>query len=48
MSKAKPPEKTIYRDDGNGQFIRKKEYEKADPRTVTKEKVPVHPPKKGK
>ena len=49
MAKAsKPPQKTIYRDDGDGKFITKKEYEKADPRTVTKEKVPVPQPKKGK
>jgi hypothetical protein len=45
---SKPPQKTVYRDAGDGQFITKKEYEKAKPNTVTKEKVPVPPPKKGK
>ena len=49
MSKStKPPQKTVYRDDGDGKFITKKEYEKADPKTVTKEKVPIVTPKKGK
>jgi len=45
-NKPKKPEKTIYRDDGDGQFITKKEYEKAKPNTVTKEKVPLPTPKK--
>jgi hypothetical protein len=44
----KPPQKTVYRDDGDGKFITKKEYERADPRTVTKEKVPVPQPSKKK
>lgn len=47
MSKsAKPPQKTVYRDDGDGKFITKKEFEKAPPSTVTKEKVPVPTKKK--
>jgi len=49
MASQKQPQKTIYRDDGNGQFIPKKEYEKRPPNTVTKEKVPLPTPsKKGK
>ncbi len=44
---SKPSEKTVYRDDGDGKFITKKEYEKAPPNTVTKEKVPLPKPKKG-
>jgi hypothetical protein len=44
----KPPQKTVYRNDGDGKFITKKDYEKSDPRTVTKEKVPVTPPSKKK
>jgi hypothetical protein len=43
---SKPKERTIYRDDDKGEFITKKEYERRDPATVTKEKVPVPPPKK--
>ncbi|MDB5203002.1 MAG: hypothetical protein JWQ27_2411 [Ferruginibacter sp.] len=40
MATSKPPQKTINRDDDNGRFITKKDYEKADPAIVTKEKVP--------
>lgn len=47
MAKAsKPPQRTVYRDDGNGEFITKKEFDKSKPNTVTKEKVPLPTPKK--
>ena len=35
------PKKTVYRDSGNGQFLKKSTFDRRDPRTVEKERVPA-------
>ena len=45
MAKPPPPKKTVYRDSGDGQFV-KKDYAEKHPKTTEKERVVVVPPKK--
>jgi hypothetical protein len=35
------PKKTVYRDSGNGQFLKKSDFDRRPPNTVEKERVPA-------